>query len=101
MKKLKTPTAVTTGVLTLITIIFWAGFELYRAFTIKPTPTVPAEIMNPLDPSLDTKSLDGLGQKLFIPETQINNVVVGTSTPAPTPSPIPTNSPTPIPTPTP
>lgn len=81
MKRLKTPTAVTTAVLTLITIFVWTGFEIYRSLTAKPDPEVPAAIVKPLDPTLDTKTLDGLPQRLFLNDDQINS-------PTPTATPI-------------
>lgn len=84
MKKLKTPTAVTTAVLTLITIFFWAGFEIYRAITAKPIPVVPAAVINPLDPTIDTKTLDNISQRLFFNENQINNTQTSNQTPTPT-----------------
>lgn len=95
MKKLKTPTAVTTAVLTLITIFFWAGFEVYRTLTVKPAPTVPTAIVNPLDPTLDTKTLDTLPQRLFLEDSQIGNTTLTAVTPSPvpvTPVPLPTAS---------
>src|SRR5258708_1948608 len=89
MKKLKTPTAVTTAVLTLITIFFWAGFEIYRSFTVKPTPTVPKVVINPINPNLDTTTLNKLQQRLFLTDDQIGNT--GTvATTAPTVIPTPT-----------
>lgn len=90
MKKLKTPTAVVTAILTLITIFFWAGFEIYHALTTKPAPPVPAEIINPLDPTLNTKSLDSISQRLFLSDTQIGNTQAQTPTPVPTQTPSPT-----------
>ncbi len=98
MKKLKTPTAVTTAVLTLITIFFWAGFEVYRSLTVKPVPPVPAEIINPITPSLDTKTLNSLNQRIFLTDDQIGNTTgttapISTVTPTLTPSPIPSSSP--------
>ena len=99
MKKLKTPTAVTTAVLSLITIFFWAGFEIYRSLTVKPTPVVQAEIVNPLNPTLDTKTLEGLQQRLFLDDSQIGNNAAATSTPTPTLTPIPTATASPTATP--
>ncbi len=87
MKKAKTPTAVITAVLTLITIIFWVGFELYRALTFKPTPPVPQTIINPLDPTLDTKALQSLQQRMFLNDTEIGNTQATSTIPTPVSSP--------------
>jgi hypothetical protein len=113
MKKRKTPQAVTTMILTLITIFFWAGFEVYRSFTTKPIPPVPAEILNPLDPTLDTASLNSLNQRLFLNENEIGNSVASgaavfatlppevTPTGSPSATPVSTPSATPLVTATP
>jgi hypothetical protein len=102
MKKRKTPTAVTTAILTLITIFCWAGFEVYRSLTIKPIPPVPAEILNPLDPTLDTASLNSLNQRLFLNENEIGNnvatnaAIFATIAPLPSATPVSSASASPI-----
>lgn len=101
MKKSRTPTSVTTAVLTLITVIFWAGFEIYRTLTIKPEPPVPQPIIRPLDPTLDIKTLQSIGQRTFLSDDQIGNTqptvtLAPTATPAVTTTPLATASATPI-----
>src|SRR5260221_14707694 len=97
MKKLKTPKAVTTAVLTLITIFFWAGFEVYRSITIKPTPTVPEAVIKALDPTLDINTLAKLQQRIFLTDDQIGNTQpVASTTPSPTVSPTPLSTSIPI-----
>lgn len=102
MQKRKTPTAVTTSVLTLITIFFWAGFSIYRAITTKPVPPVPVEITEPLDPTLDTQALDDLSQKTYLQDNEIGSFQVSsssaTATPIVTATPVATTSATQIPT---
>lgn len=88
MKKLKTPTAVTTAVLTLITLFFWIAFEVYRSLTVRPAPPVPAEIIMPLNPTLDAESLNKLQQRMHLSETEIGNNTLATATPIATPEPI-------------
>ena len=114
MRRNRRPTLVTSAVLTLITVFFWAGFEVYRSLTVKPVPPVPANILLPLDPTLDTASLNAIQNRTFLTDDQIGNFTASNaatiiSTPAPTvipsasPSAIPTASPsatlTPSPTP--
>ena len=94
---MKTPTAVITAVLTLITIFFWVGFEVYRSFTVKPVPPVPAEVIKPLDPNLDIKTLNSLQQRMVI---TASTVPLATSTPIPSPTIIPLPSASPSATPT-
>lgn len=99
MKKIKTPTAVTTAVLTLITIFFWAGFEIFRSLTVKPSPVVAQEIVSPLDPTLDTKTLDSISQRTFLNDSDIGNTVASTTNTQPTtPTTAPTFPPAPFPT---
>src|SRR5258706_5954281 len=91
MKRLKTPKAVTTAVLTLITIFFWAGFEIYRSLTIKPTPTVTEAIINPVDPHLDINTLSTLNQRLFLNDSEIGNTeLIVIASPSPTEIPVET-----------
>lgn len=97
MKKAKTPTAVITAVLTLITLVFWAGFEVYRSLTTKPAPSVPPDIISPLDPSLDTNALSNLTSRLYFSDSDIGNIQIQTS-PTPLPTVVPTATPTASPT---
>jgi len=96
MKKRKTPTLVTSAVLTLITIFFWAGFEVYRSLTIKPEPSVPPAILNPLNPNLDVDSLNNIQQRLYFDDSQIGSTSA-TITPVVAPTASPLASATPIP----
>jgi hypothetical protein len=101
MKKRGTPTVVTTIVLTLITVFFWVGFEVYRSLTIKPTSKVSEEIVTPLEPKIDQTTLDGLGQRLYFQDSDIGNNQTNIATIAPTPTviaiPSATASSTPLP----
>ena len=91
MKKLKPPKGVSIAILTLITIIFWAGFEVYHSLTAKPTHVVATDVINPIDPTLDTQSLDSLNQRLYFTDDQIRNntassIPVATTAPSASPS---------------
>ena len=102
MKKSRTPTPVITAVLTLITILFWLGFEIFRTLTVKPEATVPQPIIKPLDPTLDISTLQSIGQRAFLSDDQIGNTqptvatVAPSATPAVTATPIASGSATPI-----
>ncbi|HSX49017.1 MAG TPA: hypothetical protein VLE44_02050 [Candidatus Saccharimonadales bacterium] len=102
MKKTKTPTPVITAALTLITIMFWAGFEVFRTLTVKPEPTVPQPIIRPLDPTLDINTLQSIGQRTFLTDDQIGNAqpvvptVAPSATPAVTATPVASGSATPV-----
>ncbi len=64
MKKTKIPGLIISGVLTVITILFWVGFEVYRAFSTQTPPSVPQAILVPLDPKLDLLLLNKLPNKI-------------------------------------
>lgn len=82
---IKTPTAVTTAILTVITIFFWIGFEIYRSLTTKPAPPVPPAIIVALNPTLDLNLLNKLQQRMHLSDDQIGNftVSVGGTQPPP------------------
>ena len=109
MKKTKTPSIVTISTLTLITILFWVFFSVYRVFTIKPPDEVPEEILSPIDPALDSNALSNLTKRKYMDESLIPDVSVGNiptpqliiSTPSPTQSPIPLPNESSTPTPSP
>ena len=72
MNKTKVPSIVTVAVLTLITSVSWVLFSIYRIFTSKPLPSVPAEILEPISPTLDTKQIDIIETRLFYDDSQIH-----------------------------
>lgn len=97
MKNIKAPKLVTIAILSLITAVFWVGFEIFRAFTVKPEPPVEATIISPINPTLDVATLSSLQDKVFFEESQISEIVVATPIPIPEATPIPTVEPTPTP----
>ena len=107
MKKSKTPIPVTILLFTVITIVSWVVFSIYRAFTIKPAPAVPPEILEPLSATLDLTSLNKIQQRINLREEEIGNNEATIQTnisplssfqesasPSASPSPIATPSPT-------
>lgn len=68
--KKQSPFLVKFAILTLITSFVWIGFDVYRAFTEKPTPSVSAQILAPIDPSLDAVLLDKLTNRVYFEEGQ-------------------------------
>ena len=103
MRKRKTPNLVTIAILTTITVVFWVFFSVYRVFTDEPSFNVPAEILEPVSPTLDTSLIDKIESRIFFSEgevvTQIQ-IASPTATPAETPTASPTATPTSSPTPT-
>ena len=62
-KKSNLPMPVTILILTLITALSWIVFEVVRTFIKEPKPTVPREVLLPLNPTLDSNVLQALQQR--------------------------------------
>lgn len=70
MKKAKIPSIVTVLILTVITISFWIVFSVVRIFRTEPTPSIPPEILNPLDPNYDKTMVDKIEKRLYFEQGQ-------------------------------
>lgn len=90
MKKLKVPSLVTILILTVITIVFWIVFGVVRIFQTKPAPSVPPEILDPLNPNYDKTTVDKIQERIYFDNEQTFE--------AAQPNPSPTAAPTPSPT---
>jgi hypothetical protein len=53
------------SVCTLITILVWIGFDVYRIFTQEEQPYVPADQLVPLNPKIDQEIIDQVAQGAF------------------------------------
>ena len=98
MRKPKPPKLVTIAITTTITIIFWIFLTLYRVLTTKPAPSVDPALLEPIDSSLDTVSLENMKGRIFFEEgsfvpppinnedskTNVVNRFVPSETPEPT-----------------
>jgi hypothetical protein len=93
MKKLKVPNIVTIMILTVITISFWIVFSVVRIFRTEPTPSIPPEILNPLNSNYDKTVVDKIEKRTYFDKEQIFETAQ--LSPSPTASPIasPTASP--------
>lgn len=87
MRKPKAPKLVHIAILTTITVLAWVFFETYRALTSQPDVNVPEEILEPLNPNLDTATLDKINQRVYFEESKIIELLV-----QPTPTPVATPS---------
>lgn len=72
--KTKLPSFVTILILTLVTSLAWVAFSVYRAVAIKPNPSVPKEISEPLVPILDDKTITDLKTKLYFDDSQVPEI---------------------------
>lgn len=82
MAKQKTPSLVTIAILTLITVLFWIGFNIYRSLTVEPPEKVPAEILEPISPTLDVEALGKLSARVYFEEYQLPETIVSAATPS-------------------
>ena len=95
MKNRKLPSLVVIAILTVITVLIWIGFGIFRLATKELPPAVPKELLNPLNPELDLQGLQDIEKRFYleadeIPETTINPIPSpeeATSTTTPTSSP--------------
>ncbi|MEK7112802.1 MAG: hypothetical protein AAB875_05755 [Patescibacteria group bacterium] len=89
MKKSKTPKLVTLAILTAIVTAFWVFFSVYRVFTNEPPLNVPAEILEPISPTLDSDVIDKIQGRIFFSEGEIGitQIQSPTATGSETPSP--------------
>lgn len=71
MKKTKIPSIVAVMILTVITISFWIVFSVIRIFTTEPTPSIPPEILNPLNPNYDKTAVDKIQERIYFDKEQI------------------------------
>jgi hypothetical protein len=53
MKNTKLPSLIPILIMTLVTVIMWVSLDVYRAFKIPVEAVVPAEVSQPLTPSLN------------------------------------------------
>lgn len=64
MKKNKLPSAIVLMILTLITVLFWVSFTVYRVFTTESKPEIPEEVILKLDPFFDTNTLQTTKERI-------------------------------------
>lgn len=74
------------AVLTTITVIAWVFFSVYRVLTTQPSAVVPAEFLEPIDPTLDITALDKIQERVFFEQGEIVELTLK-ATPTPTASP--------------
>ncbi len=68
--KPKTDRLLTLAILTAIASVFWIFFNVYRVFTSEPTPSIPPEILEPVNPNLDKNAIAAIAKRLYIEDNQ-------------------------------
>lgn len=86
MKKPKPPSIVTIAIMTLITVVFWTFFGVFRIFTSTQPIDVPENILQPIDPTLDKEALNTLESKNHLEPHEIPEIVYSTPEPVVTES---------------
>lgn len=76
MIKTRAPRPVILAALTLVTIVFWIIFGIIRIISKPEDIEVPNEIIAPLNPTLDTATLDTVENRIHLDESQIGETVI-------------------------
>lgn len=71
MKKTKIPNIVAVMILTVVTISVWIVFSVVRIFQMEPTPSLPPEILNPLNSDYDKTAVDKIEKRLYFEQGQV------------------------------
>lgn len=58
-------------ILTVITISFWIVFSVVRIFRAEPTPSIPPEILDPLNSNYDKTVVDKIEKRLYFEQGQV------------------------------
>ncbi len=61
----KLPNVINFMILTLVTLLIWLAFTVVRSFTSEADAVVPVEIVLPINPNLDTQTLDQMESKFY------------------------------------
>lgn len=93
MSKPKPPSLVTIAIMTLITVVFWTFFSVYRVLTDDQPIDIPEEVLKPINPTLDEKAMSELEKRFYLEENEIPELILRTPEPSPTLTPIPEEPP--------
>jgi hypothetical protein len=75
--------ALTLSIMTLITILTWVGFDIYRAYSKSTIPQVTREQMKTLNPEIKRSVVDSLKGNLSFSQEELETIIQ-TPTPAAT-----------------
>lgn len=64
MKNNKLPSIVIIMILTLITVVFWLMFTIYRAFSTETEIDVSTKVLSPINPNLDKSTLQKMQERI-------------------------------------
>jgi len=81
--KNKRPGLVNTLILTAITVAFWIVASVISAFKSPSEVKVPKEVLTPLNPNLDSATLNEVESRIYFSEDEIGESLILPSTPEP------------------
>lgn len=77
MKRPSPPSILTVAVITTVTIIFWIFFSVYQILTSKPDVDIPAQLLKPINPTLNQEILSNLNEGLDFQKDAVTHFSVG------------------------
>ncbi len=75
--------ALVLSIITLLTVLCWVGFEVYRAYTQTTIPQVIRELARPLDPNIDIALIEDIAEKHQPSDEELNIPIVPLPSPTP------------------
>ena len=66
--------ALVLSILTLVTVLVWMAFDIYRALIRTEVPHVLKTQIAPLDPTISTIVLDDLESRISYPTERLNQI---------------------------
>lgn len=60
MRSKKLPSMIVLMILTLLTVIFWVVFSVYRSYSKPLTVEISEEVILQINPNFDTKTIDNI-----------------------------------------
>lgn len=82
MKKQKSNLTI-LAVLTMLTLLTWVAIEVYQRYVKIDFGNIPPEVLAPLTPTLDKKTLDLIESKKSYTDEEISHFTPATSFPTP------------------
>ncbi len=71
MFRQKAPRLISIAIISTITIISWVFFGLYQVLTKKPDVSVPENLLQDINPQLDTAALNTIQTRLFFEAEEV------------------------------
>ena len=76
MKNRKVPSLVVLAVLTVVTVLAWIVLNIIIFATKESAPTVPKEVLNPLNPELNLQALQDIEKRFYLEADEIPETII-------------------------